>query len=180
MSSARRLTQLRSRCLWLSENPRIRPGARSPLRLRRSSRGEPTRLAISAPSKAYRSEPFNVTIVAIDQFGHPADRQPISLDLRSEGKLIGRVSPDTDTGLLVSEQTVNELSVSRFEARSPWRGCEGNLIGLTSSALPIASCLDRFLSGSHASLAKRSFPARLSRLKAMTSLAPHSRVKSCQ
>ena len=87
--------------------------------------GEPTRLAISAPSKAYRSEPFNVTIVAIDQFGHPADRQPISLDLRSEGKLIGRVSPDTDTGLLVSEQTVNELTVSRFEARSPGGGLRG-------------------------------------------------------
>ena len=80
---------------------------------------------MSAPSKAYRSEPFNVTIVAIDQFGHPADRQPISLDLRSEGKLIGRVSPDTETGLLSSEQTVNELSVSRFEARSPGGGLRG-------------------------------------------------------
>ena len=62
--------------------------------------GEPTRLAISAPSKAYRSEPFNVTIVAMDQFGHPADRQPRSLDVRSERKLIGRVSPDAETGLL--------------------------------------------------------------------------------
>ena len=87
--------------------------------------GEPTRLAISAPSKASRSEPFNIAIVAMDQFGHPADRQPRSLDLRSEGKLIGRVSPDAETGLLSSEQTVNELTVTRFEARSPGGGLRG-------------------------------------------------------
>ena len=87
--------------------------------------GEPTRLAISAPSKASRSEPFNIAIVAMDQFGHSADRQPRSLDLRSEGKLIGRVSPDAETGLLSSEQTVNELSVTRFEARSPGGGLRG-------------------------------------------------------
>ena len=87
--------------------------------------GEPTRLAISAPPKASRSEPFNIAIVAIDQFGHPADRQPRSLDLRSERKLIGRVSPDAETGLLSSEQTVNELTVTRFEARSPGGGLRG-------------------------------------------------------
>jgi hypothetical protein len=87
--------------------------------------GEPTRLAISAPSKASRSEPFNIAIVAMDQFGHPADRQPRSLDLRSEKKLIGRVSPDAETGLLSSEQTVNDLTVTRFEARSPGGGLRG-------------------------------------------------------
>ena len=87
--------------------------------------GEPTSLAISAPSIASRSEPFNVTIVAIDQFGHPADRQPRSLDLRSERKLIGRVSPDAETGLLSSEQIMSELTVTRFEARSPGGGLRG-------------------------------------------------------
>ena len=87
--------------------------------------GEPSRLAISAPSKATRSEPFNIAIVAMDQFGHPVDRQPRSLDLRSERKLIGRVSPDAETGLLSSEQIVNELTVTRFEARSPGGGLRG-------------------------------------------------------
>jgi len=87
--------------------------------------GEPTRLAISAPSKATRSEPFNIAIVAMDQFGHATDRQPRSLDLRSEGRLIGRVSPEAETGLLSSEQTVDELTVTRFEARSPGGGLRG-------------------------------------------------------
>ena len=87
--------------------------------------GKPARLAMSAPSKASRLEPFNVGIVAVDQFGHPADRQPRSLDLRSEGRLIGRVSPDAETGLLSSEQTVDELTVIRFEARSPGGGLRG-------------------------------------------------------
>jgi hypothetical protein len=87
--------------------------------------GDPTRLAISAPSKASRSEPFNVGIVAMDQFGHPADGQPRSLDLRSEGKLIGRVSSDAETGLLSSEQSLNELTVTRFDARSPGGGLRG-------------------------------------------------------
>ena len=61
----------------------------------------------------------------MDQFGHPADRQPRSLDVRSERKLIGRVSPDAETGLLSSEQTVDELTVTRFEARSPGGGLRG-------------------------------------------------------
>jgi len=100
--------------------------------------GPATRLELTAPAFVQQRQAFDLSIRALDQFGHPSPTQPRSLDLRREGRLLGQLSSEENQQVILSSQTLNQRTITRFEARTPGGGLRGTSDWITVSAAPEA------------------------------------------
>ncbi|MEK9877478.1 MAG: hypothetical protein VW684_12535, partial [Betaproteobacteria bacterium] len=121
----------------------IRADAQSPWRRIQTEEraviaGPATRLDITAPAFVEQRQAFDLSIRALDQFGHTSPAQPRSLDLRREGRLMGQLSSEGDSMVIRGSQTLDQRSITRFEARTPGGGLRGTSDWITVSAAPEA------------------------------------------
>jgi hypothetical protein len=121
----------------------IRADAQSPWRRIQTEEraviaGPATRLDLTAPAFVEQRQAFDLSIRALDQFGHPSPAQPRSLDLRREGRLIGQLSSEENQQVILSSQILNQRTITRFEARTPGGGLRGTSDWITVSTAPEA------------------------------------------